>query len=101
MAGAAGSGGSAGSAGSTSGTGGSAGGGGTSGGSQAAQTFCNQYETTCTFGGAMRFADEAACLTGYDGFSASRKTCVEDHLDLAPSDTGMHCPHATGLSTCI
>jgi hypothetical protein len=100
--------GAAGSAGSTSGTGGSAGstsgaggGGGSSGGSQAAQTFCTQYETTCMFGGAMRFPTEAACISGYDGFSASRKTCVEDHLDMAEDDTGLHCPHATGLSTCI
>jgi len=80
------------------GSGGSAGSGG-SGASAAAIAFCDRYETTCTFGGANRYADEAACLDAYD--TSGQSACYETHLANAEAgDAATHCPHATGIGLC-
>ncbi|MGE0327765.1 MAG: hypothetical protein AB7K71_18735 [Polyangiaceae bacterium] len=84
-------------------TGGSAGSatGGTGGTSaSAAEAFCAEYETTCTFGGTDRYADNAACISAYEGYDAGRQACVEMHLNLASNDATTHCPHATGQAPC-
>ena len=83
----------------SSNTGGSAGTGGTAG-TPEAQAFCAQYETTCGFGGADRFADMDACISGYDSFAPSRQACVEQHLGFATDDPTTHCPHAAGAPPC-
>lgn len=99
--GTAGSGGSAGSGG-AGGAGGAAGEGGVGGGGGAsaeAIAFCARYETTCTFGGVDRYADEAACLDAYD--NSGQSACYETHLGLAETmDPADHCPHATGIDLC-
>jgi hypothetical protein len=95
-----GSGGSAGSGGSggEAGMGGEGGGGG-SGASAEAMAFCAQYETTCTFGGVDRYADEADCLDAYD--NSGQSDCYDTHLGLAQTmDPDTHCPHATGIGEC-
>jgi hypothetical protein len=65
-----------------------------------AEIFCDEYETNCGFGGANRFADLAACLAAFDGFTESRKTCVEMHVGFASGDPTTHCPHAMGQAPC-
>ncbi len=66
------------------------------------ETFCSNYEATCTFdpADAQRFNDSADCLTQFNGFADSRKSCVETHLGLAGGNPGVHCPHATGFAPC-
>ena len=100
-AGSAGSGGSAGAGGEggTGGGGGEAGGGGGGSASAEAIAFCDRYETTCTFGGADRYPDEAACLVAYD--TSGQSACYETHLSNAEGgDAATHCPHATGIGLC-
>ena len=74
------------------------------GGVETAAEFCDRYETTCMFGGNERYADESACETAYDGYSAAKQECVRTHLTNAmgmmPTDVMVHCPHATGLTIC-
>jgi len=83
----------------TGGGGGEAGGGGGGGASAKAMAFCDRYETTCGFGEAERYADEAACLDAYD--NSEQSDCYETHLANAEGgDAATHCPHATGIRLC-
>lgn len=82
-------------------SGGDGGTGGGSGGGSNAQSFCADYEDICGFGDPGYFADEAACLAGYDGFDGAQQACVEQHLGLADGgDLATHCPHAAGAPPC-
>ena len=97
--GSAGSGGAGGMGGGAGGAGGEGGMGGGGGASDEAIAFCAGYETTCTFGGVDRYADEAACLDAYD--NSGQSACYETHLGLAETgDADTHCPHATGIGLC-
>jgi len=100
--GGAGNSGNSGGTGNTGNTGGSAGGSGGSGGAGSnnpdAATFCAEFDSTCGYGNG--YADETACTTAYDGYDETRKTCVNDHVDLAAGDTATHCPHAAGEGPC-
>ena len=88
----------------TAGSGGDAvggmGGSGGTGGSDAAATFCAQYESTCGFGDTGRHADMDACITAYGALSPARQSCVTTHVGLASSGAALHCPHATGEAPC-
>ena len=75
------------------------------GGGGDAEAFCTEYGTVCEFGGDGH-ADQAACVSAFNGYTSTRQTCVMDHLDLAAAeedgsaDEMMHCGHAAGLSVC-
>ena len=75
------------------------GGGGNGGPSAKAIAFCASYATTCMFGGAGRYTDEAACLDAYD--TSGHSDCYETHLTNAKTmGAATHCPHATGIGLC-
>jgi len=94
-----GSGGDGGAGGGLGGGGGDGGAGGGGGASAEAIAFCGRYETTCMFGGADRYTDEAACVDAYDNDGQS--ACYETHLTNAENgDAATHCPHATGIGLC-
>jgi hypothetical protein len=97
-----GSGGAGGDGGAGGGLGGGGGGGGAGGGSGAsakAIAFCASYATTCMFGGADRYADEAECHNAYD--TSGHSDCYELHLMNAENgNAATHCPHATGIDQC-
>ena len=72
------------------------------GGGGDAQAFCDGYETTCMYDDqdANRFDNEQACLDGYNGFDATRRTCVENALEDAEMGNLNSCRAATGLGPC-
>jgi hypothetical protein len=82
----------------TAGTGGHGTGGHGTGGSSAA-AFCADYDTTCGFGNADRFADEADCLAYFEGASAGCQGYMTQHLGFASADPAVHCPHACGTGS--
>jgi hypothetical protein len=97
--GSAGGGGSGGSGGAAGMGGGDGGAGGNGGPSAKAIAFCASYATTCMFGGAERYPDEAACLDAYD--TSGQSGCYETHLTNAKTmGAATHCPHATGIGLC-
>ncbi len=69
---------------------------------EAAQAFCDRYETLCTYSAdPNRFDDEATCLTAYESFDAAQQTCVEDQLDQLEVDSQLsHCRSAMGRNPC-
>ncbi|MEZ4375607.1 MAG: hypothetical protein R3B07_32655 [Polyangiaceae bacterium] len=85
-------------------TGGSAGSstGGTGGTSaSAAEAFCAKYETECGYGGTDDWADQAACIAGYE--ASTKQSCLEEHLQNAintPAQKELHCTHAAGQPPC-
>jgi hypothetical protein len=62
--------------------------------------FCATYETACMYGGAERFADEAACLSYYDDAAAGCQTCITMHVGFVATMGVSHCPHAMGAGPC-
>jgi hypothetical protein len=72
--------------------------------SDAAAQFCADYETICgynnTFGGDP-YADLADCEARFNGYTASRQSCVVTHLGFAAGGmASLHCTHAEGLDPC-
>lgn len=65
-----------------------------------AEGFCIGFRETCGLEGDGRFSSVVECHVFYDGVSAERQACVEQHLDLAADDPDTHCPHATGRTPC-
>lgn len=66
-----------------------------------AQTFCDRYQTDCGYGTAQHYADEASCLSSFDGFDGATKDCVEGELDAFENDANQqHCRDATGAGAC-
>jgi hypothetical protein len=90
----------------TGGIGGASGSGGSGGtvvrcpASDEAVAFCDGCETTCGFGGADRYANQADCESSYDSYNQDNRNCVEQHLGFAMSDANTHCPHAAGAAPC-
>jgi hypothetical protein len=80
-------------------------GGGGTGGSDAAATFCDDFQATCNYDD-YDFENRADCLDFYNTEDAERVDCVELHLgyamDYAPGsdDRILHCGHATGRTPC-
>jgi hypothetical protein len=73
--------------------------GGGGGASAEAIDFCTRYETTCGFGIADRYTDEADCLDAYDNDGQS--VCYGMHLTNAEDgNAATHCLHATGIDEC-
>lgn len=67
-----------------------------------AQAFCSRYETDCGYGTAQHYADEATCLSDFDGFDAATMDCVEGELDAFENDANQqHCRDATGSGSCM
>ena len=70
-------------------------------GSAEAVAFCEDYQSTCGFGGVGRYPSVGACLSDFDSFDAGHQDCVINHLGLAAAgDPNEHCPHAAGQRPC-
>ena len=70
----------------------------------AAAAFCADYESICgynnSFGGDP-YADLADCEARFNGYSASRQSCVITHVGFAAGGmASLHCTHAEGLDPC-
>ena len=67
-----------------------------------ADVFCARYNDLCPFGGKKTwFADEAECLTGYEGFTEEQIMCAEGQLDEREAGGGDNlCARAAGSGPC-
>ncbi len=73
-------------------------------GPDAAAQFCADYETTCGYGndfGGDPYLDLTDCETRFNGYTATRQSCVIQHVAFAAGGmASLHCTHAEGLDPC-
>jgi hypothetical protein len=64
----------------------------------AAASFCQDYNTPCTFGMDGHFASLKACEAAWNDATTDCQGCWVTHLANAMMDSGsIHCSHACGI----